>query len=63
MLSQHAEGIRQRQSNKRMEEGDAVERLEHLNGMLQEKLFTKEGDIVEMERRLMEKEELIKELA
>lgn len=34
-----------------------------LNNVLQEKLLEKEGSIVELERRLMEREELVRELA
>ena len=34
-----------------------------LNNVLQEKLLEKEGKIVELERRLLEREELVRELA
>jgi hypothetical protein len=34
-----------------------------LNNVLQEKLLEKEGNIVELERRLLEREELVRELA
>ena len=46
MVGQNKEMTSPRQSSKYMEEGDAIGRLEHLNGVLQEKLFMKEGDIV-----------------
>jgi hypothetical protein len=37
--------------------------MEMLNNVLQEKLLEKEGSIVELERRLIEREELVRELA
>lgn len=34
-----------------------------LNAMLQEKLFEKEGSIVDLEKKLFERDELVRELA
>ena len=37
--------------------------MEMLNSMLQEKLFEKEGSIVDLEKKLYERDELVRELA
>lgn len=38
-------------------------KLELLNDILQEKLLKREGDLLDLERSLMEREDLIRELA